>query len=84
MYKRIIKNNINNLNKYLTKGFLENKNIEISLEEAEVVTEILKANWEKLYQGNYQDVFNLLNGKVKKETKESLLSLYLTTMKQYF
>lgn len=84
MYGRIIKNNISYLNKYLTKGFLEAKNIFVTEEEAEVITRLLKRDWEELYHRNYEATFSELKKEIKKETYESLLSFYLTTMRQYF
>ena len=78
MYERIIKNSINYLNKYLTKGFLETKNIIVSIEEAEIITNIIKNNWEDLYHNKYEESFKILKSKVKKETYEKVLSLYLT------
>ncbi len=84
MYGRLIKNNIGYLNKNLTKGFLEIKGIIVTDNEAELITSLLKDNWNDLYQGRYEEVFKRLKANVKKETYESLLSLYLTTMRQYF
>ena len=78
MYERLIKNNINYLNKYLTKGFLEVKGINVTLDEAEIITILLKDNWENLYHRNYQSTFDILKEKIKKETYEKILSLYLT------
>lgn len=83
MYERLIKNNITYLNKYLTKGFLETKNIYIDLDEASIVTDLIKNNWQDLYNKNYTNTFNILKSNVKKETYEKLLSLYLTIIRKY-
>ena len=81
MYERLIKNNINYLNKYLTRGFLEVKNIYVDDEEATIITDLVKNNWENLLKRDYENVFMLLRSSVKKETYEKILSLYLTTIK---
>lgn len=79
----MIKNNIHYLNKYLTRGFLETKNIFVTDSEAETITKLFKRDWNQLYQKNYGPTFEELKKEVRKETYESVLSLYLNTIRQY-
>ena len=83
MYERLIKNNINYLNKHLTRGFLETKNIYVDDNESDIITNLIKNNWKDLYNKNYSNTFNTLKNNVKKETYEKLLSLYLNTIRKY-
>lgn len=83
MYERLIKNNINYLNKHMTRGFLENRKIYVSDSEAEFITRLVKDNWERLYHKDYEEVFKILQANVKKETYESLLNLYLTSVRDF-
>ena len=72
-----LKNNIKYLNKYLTKGFLEIKNIYVSDDEAVVITKLIKENFDDLYHRNYHNTFNELKQVVDSETYEKILNLYL-------
>jgi len=83
MYEKLIKNNINLLNKHITKEFLSKKNISITLEEAELITFLVKDNWQKLYNKDYESTFNKLKGNIKEETYNKLLNLYLTSIRDY-
>lgn len=83
MYEKLIKNNIGYLNKYMVRGFLENRKIYVSDDEASVITKLVKANWSKLYHKDYEDVFIELKKSVKKETYDQLLSLYLTSVRDF-
>lgn len=83
MYEKLIKNNIGYLNKHMVRGFLENKRIYISDEEASVITRLVKDNWSKLYHKDYEEVFRELKSSVKKETYDQLLSLYLTSVRDF-
>ena len=67
MYERLIKNNINYLNKHLTRGFLETKNIYVDDNESDIITNLIKNNWKDLYNKNYSNTFNTLKKNVKKE-----------------
>lgn len=75
--ERFFKNNIEYLNKYLTRGFLEVKNIYVSDSEALEITKLLKENWFDLYHRNYNNTFERLKQVVDKETYEKILNLYL-------
>lgn len=83
MYERLIKNNIGYLNEHMVRGFLENKKIYINEEEALIITKLVKENWNKLYHKDYESVFAELKSKVKKETYDQLLSLYLTSIRDF-
>lgn len=83
MYERLIKNNIGYLNAHMVRGFLENKKIDVNDEEALIITKLVKENWNRLYHKDYEDVFAELKNKVKKETYDQLLSLYLTSVRDF-
>lgn len=83
MYERLIKNNISYLNAHMVRGFLENKKIDVNDEEALIITKLVKENWNRLYHKDYEDVFAELKNKVKKETYDQLLSLYLTSVRDF-
>ena len=52
MIERIIKNNINTLNHHLVMGFLESKNIYPTEDEAILITNFLKENYNLLLKDN--------------------------------
>ena len=52
MIERIIKNNINSLNHHLVMGFLESKNIYPTEDEAIIITNFLKENYNILLKDN--------------------------------
>ncbi len=83
MYERIIKNNIMYLNSSITKNFLSKRQIEASDEEIEVITTLLKNNWQKLYNRDYQDTFKILKEKVSPKTYNAILTLYLDSVNKY-
>lgn len=83
MYEKLIKNNINLLNKDITKEFLRKKGIYVTDNEAIIITDLAKSNWQKLYNKDYKDVFLKLKMSIKKETYDSLLNLYLTYIRDY-
>ncbi len=83
MYEKLIKNNIIYLNKTITKNFLNKRKIYVNDNEAEIITILLKENWQKLYNKDYQETFNILKSKVSKETYNSIYDLYIKSINEY-
>lgn len=52
MIERIIKNNIKNLNYHLVMGYLESKNVYPTEDEAIIITNFLKENYNILLKDN--------------------------------
>ena len=83
MYYNLIKSNINNLNSDMTLNFLKNNNIVVSKEESVFLTNLVKTNWEDLYNKNYSKVFEIISKKLDKDTYEKIKALYFKTINQY-
>lgn len=83
MYYKLIKNNITKLNPDITKRFLENKGIIVTDDEAILITNLTKENWEDLFNKKYTSVFAILKGHLSQSKYDKLLALYLQTINQY-
>ncbi len=83
MYEKIIKNNIMYLNSSITKNFLIKRQIDATDDEIEIITTLLKNNWQKLYNKDYQDTFKSLKEKVSPKTYNAILTLYLDSVNKY-
>lgn len=83
MYEKIIKNNIMYLNNSITKNFLIKRQIDATDDEIEIITTLLKNNWQKLYNKDYQDTFKILKEKVSSKTYNAILTLYLDSVNKY-
>ncbi len=78
MFESIISKNINDINKYIVRGFFETKNIYLNDNESETLTNIIKDNWRDLYHKNYNNAFLKLKQVVNKENYEKILNYYLS------
>lgn len=83
MYEKLIKNNIMYLNNSITKSFLTKRGIKATDEEINVITNLLKNNWQKLYNKDYQSTFKILKEKVNPKTYNAILTLYLDSINKY-
>ncbi len=83
MYYNLIKNNIYKLNKDLTKNFLYNKGIIINDDEAILITNLIKENWQNLYHKNTSYVFSILKERLSPIKYDKLTKLYYDAINQY-
>lgn len=83
MYYKLIKNNITKLNKDITSNFLKKNDINVNEDDAILITNLAKENWEDLLNKKYDYVFSILKNKLKKDQYDKLLKLYLDTINQY-
>ena len=49
MYYKLLKNNISKLNPTITSNFLNDKGINVNMDEAILLTNLAKENWETLF-----------------------------------
>ncbi len=82
MIERFIRNNIKNLNHHLTMGFLQNKNIYPTEDEAILITNFLKENYEEIVRGNDNKLL-MLKGSVRNEIFDSVSQLMIEMKNQY-
>ena len=82
LIERIIRNNINNLNYHLVMGFLESKNIYPTEDEAIIITNFLKENYNTLLK----DTSILLNlkGNIRDNIYYEVSNILLYFKKSYF
>ena len=82
MIERIIRNNINNLNYHLVMGFLESKNVYPTEDEAIIITNFLKENYNTLLK----DTSILLNlkGNIRDNIYYEVSNILLYFKKSYF
>ena len=83
MIERFIRANIKNLNYHLTMGFLENKGIYPTEDEAIVITNFLKENYQEVLRGN-EAIFSSLKGKVRNNIFEDTIRLLMDLKRQYW
>ena len=83
MYYKLLKNNISKLNPTITSDFLNDKGINVNMDEAILLTNLAKENWETLFNKNYDDVFKIIKENISEVKYEKLLALYLEMINQY-
>lgn len=83
MYYKLIEQNIYKLSSNITKSFLEKNGIYVNEEESIFLTNIVKENWEDLYNNNYEDVFKLISKELNQNKVKLLFNLYQTKINQY-
>ena len=83
MYYKLLKNNISKLNPTITSNFLNDKGINVNMDEAILLTNLAKENWETLFNKKYDDVFKIIQENISEVKYEKLLALYLEMINQY-
>ena len=83
MYYKLLKNNISKLNPTITSNFLNDKGINVNMDEAILLTNLAKENWETLFNKKYDDVFKIIKENISEVNYEKLLALYLEMINQY-
>jgi len=83
MYYRLIEKNINKLTWNITFNFFKKKNIDLTEEEARLLTTIAKKNWRDLYNKKYEESFNIIEKKLSKDKKDKIIKIYFETINQY-
>ena len=83
MYYKLLKNNISKLNPTITSNFLNDKGINVNMDEAILLTNLAKENWETLFNKKYDDVFKIIKENISEEKYENLLALFLEMINQY-
>ena len=81
LIERIIKNNINTLNHHLVMGFLEIKNIYPTEDEAILITNFLKENYNLLLKDN--SILLNLKGNIRDNIYYNLSKIILDLKKTY-
>ena len=81
MYYKLIEQNIYKLSSNITKSFLEKNGIYVNEEESIFLTNIVKENWEDLYNNNYE--FKLISKELNQNKVKLLFNLYQTKINQY-
>ncbi len=82
MIERFIRANIVNLNYHLTMGFLETKSIFPTEDEAIVITNFLKENYQEIVRGNHTKLL-LLKGSVREDIYQAVTKLFIELKNQY-
>lgn len=82
MIERIIKNNINNLNYHLVMGYLESKNVYPTEDEAIIITNFLKENYNTLLKDN--SILLNLRGNIRDDIYYEVSNILLNFKKSYF
>ena len=82
-YYKLLKNNISKLNPTITSNFLNDKGINVNMDEAILLTNLAKENWETLFNKKYDDVFKIIKENISEVKYEKLLALYLEMINQY-
>ena len=83
MYYKLIEQNIYKLSSNITKSYLEKNGIYVNEEESIFLTNIVKENWEDLYNNNYENVFKLISKELNQNKVKLLFNLYQTKINQY-
>ncbi len=83
MIERFIRANIGNLNHHLTMGFLETKGIYPTEDEAIVITNFLKENYQDLTRGN-DAILTTLKGSLRPEIYQATNNILMSIKNQYF
>ena len=77
MYYKLLKNNISKLNPTITSNFLNDKGINVNMDEAILLTNLAKENWETLFNKKYDDVFKIIKENISEVKYEKLLAFIL-------
>ena len=83
MYYKLIEQNIYKLSSNITKSFLEKNGIYVNEEESIFLTNIVKENWEDLYNNNYENECKLISKELNQNKVKLLFNLYQTKINQY-
>ena len=83
MYYKLNEQNIYKLSSNITKSYLEKNGIYVNEEESIFLTNIVKENWEDLYNNNYENVFKLISKELNQNKVKLLFNLYQTKINQY-
>lgn len=79
----MIQNQIGNLNYHLLMGFLEAKNIYPTEDEAIVMTNFIKENYQEILARKTEPLMEL-KGKIRNTIYIDTTNVFLTLKKQYF
>ena len=81
MIERFIKRNITTLNHHLTMGYLESKGIYPTEDEAIIITNFLKENYEEIIKND--SILSSLKGKIRDNIYQETVFLLQNLRKQY-
>ena len=81
LIERIIKNNIKNLNYHLVMGYLESKNIYPTEDEAIIITNFLKENYNILLKDN--SILLNLKGNIRDEIYSGVSTVIMNLKNTY-
>ncbi len=82
MIERFIKRNITTLNHHLTMGFLESKGVYPTEDEAIMITNFLKENYEEIIKND--TILSSLKGKIRDNIYQETVVLLQNLKRQYF
>jgi len=82
MIERFIRNNIKNLNHHLTMGFLETKGIYPTEDEAIVITNFIKENYNEFVRSNEINT-TILQSNLRPEIYQKTMNLLIEMKNQY-
>ncbi len=81
MIERIIKNNIKNLNYHLVMGYLESKNVYPTEDEAIIITNFLKENYNILLKDN--SILLNLKGNIRDDIYYGVSNILISLKNSY-
>ncbi len=81
MIERLIRNNIKNINYHLVMGYLESKNIYPTEDEAIIITNFLKENYNSLLKDN--SALLSLKGNIRDNIYYEVTNLLMNLKKSY-
>ena len=81
MIEKIIRNNINNLNYHLVMGYLESKNIYPTEDEAIIITNFLKENYNIILKDN--SILLNLKGNIRDNIYYEVSNILISLKKNY-
>ena len=81
MIERFIRRNITTLNHHLTMGYLESKGIYPTEDEAIIITNFLKENYEEMIKND--TILSSLKGRIRDNIYEETVLLLQNLKKQY-
>ena len=82
MYKNLLKQWITNVQKEDFNRYLKMNGLWKSDQEADILYQFLKDNWENIYDGK-KETFEQLKEKISNETYQKLYTLYEQAKKKY-
>jgi len=74
--KKIIKENIENIDEYTIEKYAKSNQINLSNKEIKIIYLYLKNYWQIFYKGDPTELFKELKEQLEKENNEKILNLY--------